>query len=417
MDNLLLESHYKTVNSEIKSIVNSFTSELIEYINKKYYNKLINLYPYIKTTGELICAYIAYKTKYQRSKQKDKELYKIFAKGFKTSVLNKPLYVKIILNIYPQNNIHFNRGHYETRAYIKQTYSSTRKWPIIMVNTPQILNFDERIIGSIAYKLEDIKSVLTHELTHAIQEQLWQRDENAPHINLIKSMSGINYVSYYMHKDEIDARLNQAYALYQKKKNQTKSSAQKRNFMYRKWRVENVNEEEPNLPEKLERTAKVPLIKKSLEDYTSDNISTKFTNILSDIIVSDLTKDAILSNTYNTLSKALEYFNITKEYKLFFIMRYIFFVYLPQTKFINICKFEDDYIKAKKVFGKSDVELMWKYISAAINTTINEYNSPNFDTVRALEKMREIGKTGEPFKGIQEAKALYDFISSCIMKD
>lgn len=402
---LVTESHYRTLSSDINAIGESFIDALVDYISAKYSVMLLNKYPFVKTKYELILAYINYKSLLSKSRHKNKKLYNIFSKGFKAKIGSKNVKLKIRLNLVPDNQA-LTHGDYESKAYTFYTSGSERKWPIINLDIPHLKEYWKGSTRAFIYKINDMRYTLTHELTHAMQEHVLEKDMDEVQIKKLKSDMGLNYILYYLNPTEIEAKLYEAFSKF-KTLNAQWSPKQKRNYMYRRHGVEEFKDLEGYtffIKNVANPTGRKP-------DFNTGRPEYSYTNILAQLIYYDFGAKGFEKHNFKRLNAIETDLLIEDRYDQLYILKYILLKVLPTTKFYNYVKNDTDYNLFASKYRKENIDGIWKYITAAVNTIIDNYKNPEFDYGEALDIVRSNQK--DAFKDINSAKEFNQKIQNC----
>ena len=389
---LILESRYKNYNydKEILNTANEFLDSFANMIIDKYLLKLKSHFPFIKSKYDLILAYIMYKTKTTQNKTGKSSI--IFSKGFKISYSDKKFNLKLVFKLLGPNVKSVLSGGYLPTSSININSKRKNQWPIIEVIIPRIKSFsdikdDKLNFDAMRYRVDAIRNTLVHEITHAIEHNIFKKIPDYNTVNYIAKYLCSNFINYYIQTQENKGKLPEEYNLYKK---------------YRKGFKR---------PE-YERAKKYRIVLGS--EYTESNnviypSEFNFVNILARLIFEDVSPNSkSLKEARYLLEIAKIMSHVPHE---FYILQYFMTVILPQTKYFNLVKYDEEYRLFYNYYKNNAVINVMKYISAAINFYVNNQDNTNFDKEKAMNILK---RPGNIYESTEYARDFYYKIKDCL---
>lgn len=381
-------------DKELIKITNEVFNSMVDFVKKKAerYNLYIK-YPFIKTTYQLVFAYILEMSKL------DKPDRFIFYKrnSFNINGTEVPVRFKFFIHDFKSAGSHDlgNFNEPDTLIY----YEKPSTWPFINIYIPKIhisAIQDNKLVNNYIVKyIHDLKETIIHELGHAYD--FWSKKYKSTSSGTIlrNSYKYINYFIYFMSTVELRQLEREAVLSYRNIIHKAKSAASKRKMSSFIKSVVNV----PDLVEKAK---------------SKDSFANVYGRILYSRLFDHYPEDADLISMYNMMADK-------KEYRKF-IFLYIMLCLFPKSKYGRLAKNDYDYInfrsllkiKTKRETGKTAIQkysTIYMYITSAIHYLENHAMFSDYKIEAAKRCFSDL-VIDYAFSSIDDAKKLYDLVKS-----
>lgn len=385
------------LDTEDKGLIkatNSVFNSLVDFVKvkaEKY--DLYAKYPFIKTTYQLVFAYILELSK------KDKVDHFVFYKRDVYNINGTEVLIKFKFYIHDFKK---DKNHQYFGLFIEPDqpvyFEKASTWPSINVYLPKLDNAilqDSRVVTNRILKyINDLKESIIHELGHAYDFWSSKYRPNAASSILRDSYKYINFFIYFMSTMELRQMEREIAITYRRIVHDNKSAAARR-------KTSNFIKSVINVPG-------------MIDEYKNKD---SYTNVYARVLYSRLFRTYPQNDNLVTMYESMKG---KKEHRKF-IFLYIMLNVFPRSKYGKVAKNDYDYrnfkalldikCRRKGMTAKQYYAAIYRYITSAIHYMENNAMYADYYIDEAKRCFSDI-VVDYAFESVDEAKKLYELVKS-----